>query len=97
MRDDLQMPVPPRSAAAVAAALAAAAPASLLESGSAHAQTSQCPGLNAHVVVRDYDGPVTIDLCVEPGGFSITGDTVNLRIHDPYTDDLFHATFEFAP
>lgn len=97
MRDALQMPVRPRSAAAVAAALAAAAPASLLESGPAHAQTPHCPGLKAHVVVRDYDGPVTIDLCVEPGGFSITGDTVNLRIHDPYTDELFHGTFESVP
>ena len=91
------MPACPTPAVAVAAALAAAVPASLLESDTAHAQTTGCPGLNAHVVVRDYDGPLTIDLCVEPQGFSLTGDTVNLRIHDPYTDGLFHNEFELVP
>lgn len=86
----------PTPVAAIAAALVAAVPGSLLESGMAHAQTSGCPGLNAHVVVRDYDGPLVIDLCVEPQGFGITGDTVNLRVHDPYADGLFHSEFELA-
>lgn len=90
------MPVRPTSAAALAAALAAL-PASLLESDTALAQTTSCPGLAAHVVVRDYDGPLTIDLCVEPQGFGLTGDTVNLRIHDPYADGLFHSEFELMP
>ncbi len=91
------MPVRPNPAVALAAALAAALPASMLESDTARAQTTGCPGLNAHVVVHEYDGPLTIDLCVAPQGFSITGDTVNLRIHDPYTDGLFHSEFEPAP
>jgi hypothetical protein len=91
------MPVCPTPAVAVAAVLAAAVPASLLESGVAHAQTSGCPGLKAHIVVRDYDGPLVIDLCVEPQGFSLTGDTVNLRGNDPYIDGLFHSEFELRP
>lgn len=91
------MPVRPTPAAAIAVALAVALPASLLESDIARAQTAGCPGLNAHVVVRDYDGPFIIDLCVEPRGFSITGNTVNLRLHDPYTDNLFHSEFEGMP
>jgi hypothetical protein len=91
------MSVRPSPVAAIAVALAAAAPASLLESDMAHAQVTGCPGLKGHVVVRDYDGPVTIDLCVEPQGFGITGDTVNLRIHDPYADGLFRSEFEAVP
>lgn len=90
------MPVRTTPAAALAAALVAL-PASLLESDTARAQATVCPGLAAHVVVHEYDGPLTIDLCVAPQGFSITGDTVNLRIHDPYTDGLFHSEFEQAP
>lgn len=97
MRDPLTMPVRPTPAVAVAAAVAVALPASMLEPAPARAQTAGCPGLNAHVVVQDYDGPLTIDLCVAPQGFSLTGDTVNLRIHDPYADGLFHNAFELQP
>jgi hypothetical protein len=93
----MPMSLRPIQTAAISAALVAAAPIALFEPDRAHAQTTACPGLKAHVVLHEYDGPLTIDLCVEPQGFTITGDTVSLRIHDPYADDLFHSEFDPLP
>ena len=49
-----------------------------------------------HVTVQRDLGLVS-GVFDEPSLRSLTGDTVNLRIHDPYADGLFHNAFELQP
>lgn len=48
--------------------------------------------LQAHVVIKDYLGPVQYDLCV--ADFSISGPQVNLILYDFNADGIFKNGFE---
>lgn len=58
---------------------------------------SGCPGAQAHVVLRDYDGDVAVTACVAPNGLIISGGVVSLTVYDPTMNGLFRSGFEQTP
>jgi hypothetical protein len=53
-----------------------------------------CPGLIAHITLKDYDGDHLLQLCVAPQGFSINGGVVTLSVYNNSADGIFHDSFE---
>jgi hypothetical protein len=77
----------------LAAAAGCIASASLRADGAGLA----CPGIQAHVTVHDYAGPLELVFCVDPNGLKILGGDLYLTGGDPSADGLFHNGFEFVP
>jgi hypothetical protein len=56
-----------------------------------------CPGMTALIVLSDYDGQHSLQLCVAPQGLHINGSTVHLDVYDGLSDGIFHNGFDSLP
>ena len=71
-----------------------------VKSDSARAQAgapAACPGMIADILLSDYDGQHSLQLCVAPQGLRITGNTVHLDVYDGLSDGVFHNGFDSPP